>query len=363
MENSNNCQSKDRHEHHHDEHHHHDDEHCHKHDEGHCHNDEHHHSDHHHHGHNADGHSHGHGHHHHHHHADTSSMSTMKLFWVTLLNLSITIFQVVGGVISNSLSLLSDAAHNLGDSSAIFIAFLAGKRAQKASDERRTFGYRRIEILAALFNSVVLIAICIYLIYEAYERFFSSEVIEGKTMIFVAIFGLLANLISVLVLQKDKEGNLNVKAAYLHLLGDTLSSVAVIAGSIAIIFWQIYWIDPVISILVSLYLIKHTWSVVRQTVDILMQSTPEGIDVKEVKKHVEKVPEVENIHHLHIWKLDDTRIFMEAHISLKEDILISKTREIEDKIHHILEKFNISHITLQFGYKCCNGDTDLISNY
>ncbi len=214
----------------------------------------------------------GHHHEHHHHghpHHDTANMSSKKLLWVTLLNLSITLVQIIGGVISNSLALLSDAVHNLGDSSAIFIAFLAGKKSQKSPDKQHTFGYKRIEILAALFNSVILIAICIYLFFEAYERWIEPEPIKGLVMLIVASFGLLANLISVIVLNKDKEKNLNVKAAYLHLMGDTLSSVAVILGGVAIWIWKIYWLDPFITVLVGIYIIYHAWSVVRQTVDIL----------------------------------------------------------------------------------------------
>lgn len=156
--------------------------------------------------------SHEHGHHHH-----TNDLQGKRLLYTTLLNLSITIVQIVGGVISNSLSLLSDALHNLGDSSAIFIAFLAGKRSKKLPDEKNTFGYKRIEILAALFNAVVLIAICLFLFFEAYKRFVHPEEIKGKLMLFIAIFGLLANLASVLILQKDKSHNLNVRAAYMHL--------------------------------------------------------------------------------------------------------------------------------------------------
>lgn len=304
---------------------------------------------------------HHHGHHHHHH--DTENMSTQKLLWVTLLNFSITLVQVVGGIVSNSLSLLSDALHNLGDSSAIFIAFLAGKRSKKSPDVAHTFGYKRIEILAALFNGVVLIAICIYLFFEAYERFINPEPIKGLTMLIVASFGLLANLISVVVLSKDKEHNLNVKAAYLHLMGDTLSSVAVILGGIAIWQWKIYWIDPVITVFVGIYIIYHTWAVVKQTVDILMQSTPENINVEDVKNTVESIFGIADIHHLHIWKLDDKRIHLESHVNLKDNVNMVEMMDIRRKIEHLLkEKFNISHITLQIGYKCCEGETKLIHN-
>ncbi|HYQ57376.1 MAG TPA: cation diffusion facilitator family transporter [Draconibacterium sp.] len=300
-----------------------------------------------------------HDHHHHHHHA----VKGRKLLWVTVLNLSITVVQVIGGIVSNSLSLLSDALHNLGDSSAIFIAFLAGKRSQKQPDEQKTFGYKRVEILAALFNGVVLIGICLYLFFEAYERFINPEPIKGKIMFIVASFGLLANLVSVVVLNKDKDQNLNVRAAYLHLLGDTFSSVAVIIGGLAIWKFGVFWIDPLITILVGLYIIYHTWDVVRETVDILMQSTPAQIDLGKVKKEVEKIAEIDNIHHIHVWKLDDTQIHLEAHINLNDNISMTEMMQVRAEAEELLQhKFGIAHITLQAGYECCNKETGLLAH-
>lgn len=297
--------------------------------------------------------------HSHHHH--TNNLRGKKLLWVALLNFSITLVQIIGGLISNSLSLLSDALHNLGDSSAIFIAFLAGKKSHKAPDEQNTFGYKRIEILAALFNAVVLISICVFLFFEAYERFMNPQPIKGKIMFVVATFGLLANLISVLVLSKDKDHSLNVKAAYLHLMGDTLSSVAVIIGGIAIWLYDAFWIDPLITVLVGMYILYHTWGVVKQTVDILMQSTPSDINIKELKQKVEKIDEIENIHHLHVWKLDDKQIHLEAHINLKNNVDMLKMMQIKEKVEYLLkEHFHINHIVLQVGYNCCLKDNQLI---
>ncbi|WP_347840338.1 cation diffusion facilitator family transporter [uncultured Draconibacterium sp.] len=297
---------------------------------------------------------------HHHHHHDVKGK---KLLWVTILNLAITFVQVVGGIVSNSLSLLSDALHNLGDSSAIFIAFLAGKRSHKEANEQKTFGYKRIEILAALFNGVVLIGICLYLFIEAYQRFLHPEPIKGKIMFIVASFGLLANLISVVVLNKDKNDNLNIRAAYLHLLGDTFSSVAVIIGGLAIWKFGVFWIDPLITVLVGLYIIYHTWDVVKETVDILMQSTPADIDLSKIKNEVEKIEEIDNIHHIHVWKLDDTQIHLEAHINLAKNITMKQLMEVRAQAEEVLhQKFGIAHITLQAGYKCCGTNPDLLAH-
>lgn len=300
--------------------------------------------------------------HHHHHHTHTENLRGKKLLWVTLLNFSISLVQVAGGIISNSLSLISDAIHNLGDTSAIFIAFLAGKHAAKKPDAQKTFGYKRAEILAALFNGVVLIAICIFLFVEAYKRFVDPQPIKGGIMLTVAVFGLLANLISVLVLQKDKSHNLNIRAAYLHLLGDTLSSVAVIAGGIAILFWQVYWLDPLVTVAVGVYIIYHTWGVVRQTVDILMQATPRHIDLQKIQQSVETLPQVENIHHLHVWQMDDEQIHLEAHLNISHNIPLSDAQAVRHKVETLLKnKFGISHITLQIEYKGCENNDELIS--
>lgn len=303
-----------------------------------------------------------HNHHtHHHHHSHAKNVRGKKLLWVTLLNFSISIVQVVGGIISNSLSLISDATHNLGDTSAIFIAFLAGKHAGKKPNARKTFGYKRVEILAALFNAVMLIAICIFLFVEAYERFINPQPIKCGIMLTVAILGLLANLISVLVLQKEKSHNLNIRAAYLHLLGDTLSSVAVIVGGIAILVWQVYWLDPLITVAVGIYIIYHTWGIVRQTVDILMQATPRHIDIQKIKQSVEALPQVENIHHLHIWQMDDEQIHLEAHLNICKDLPLSETQNIRNNVENVLRNnFGISHITLQIEYKGCKNNDELI---
>jgi cobalt-zinc-cadmium efflux system protein len=296
-----------------------------------------------------------HQHHHSHPHKHHGGSQGKRLMLVTLLNLSISVVQIAGGIVSNSLSLLSDALHNLGDSSALFIAFVAHKISHKKPDIRRTFGYKRVEILAALFNGMVLIAICLFLFYEAYQRFLSPEPVHGSTMLVVAIFGLIANLVSMLLLQKDKTENLNIKTAYLHLLGDTFSSVAVIAGGI--IMWKsgIYWIDPVISVLVGIYIIYHTWGVIKETADILMQASPSGIDINHIKHHLEQVEDVDNIHHIHLWRLDDSQIHFEAHINLKNNIQVKEMMGVKQTIEHLLKnQFHIAHTTLQFGYGCCN---------
>jgi len=297
---------------------------------------------------------------HSHHHR---KLQGKKLILVTLLNLAITAVQVIGGLVSGSLSLLSDAIHNFADSSAIFIAFAANRISLRKANDKKTFGYKRAEIIAALFNSSVLIAICLFLFYEAYLRFRNPEPVDGKVMLTVALFGLLANLISIIILHSDKKKNLNIKTAYLHLLGDTLSSFAVIAGGICIYFWNLSWVDPVITVLVCCYIIYHAWNALSETVDILMHTVPSEISLDEIKTVIERIDGVDNIHHIHVWKLNDSRIHFEAHVNLKANIRMNEMMVVRNNIEEILtHDFHISHTTLQFGYNCCENDSRILSD-
>jgi len=278
-----------------------------------------------------------------------------RLLAVTLLNLLISIAEIVGGLLSNSLSLITDALHNLSDGIATFIAWIANVISKRPSNAKRTFGYKRIEILAAFFNALILIAISVYLFYEAILRIIDPEPIKGLLMLIVASIGLLANLIAVLLLRLDSKKNINVKAAYLHLIGDTLTSVAVIVGAILIYFFEIYWIDPVITIIIGIYIIKEAWSILKQTIDILMQGTPQGLDLDKIREDLEKLPEIANIHHVHAWNLDDHVVHYECHIDLKEDLPLSKTGEIQLNIESLLkQRFHIGHVTIQFEYQRCD---------
>lgn len=282
-------------------------------------------------------------------------LSAVKLLISTLLNLLITIAEIIGGLLSNSLALISDALHNLGDSLAIFIAYIAHLISKRDYTDKKTFGYKRIEILAALLNAVILIVIIVFLFIEAIKRFQNPEPVKGLLMFVVAVIGLLANLFAVLLIKKESGTNINIKAAYLHLFGDTVSSVAVIIGSIFIYYFKIYWIDPLMTILIGIYLLKETYSVLRNVVDILLQGTPKSLDLKEVKHEIEQMDEIDNIHHIHAWNLNDREIHFECHVDLAKDSKVSETEVIRDKIHNILvNKFHISHVTIQYEFNCCD---------
>ena len=297
------------------------------------------------------------------HHEHKTEAYGRRLLIATLLNLLISIAEIVGGIISNSLSLLSDALHNLSDALATFIAWLADRISRRPSNARRTFGYKRVQILAAFFNALVLIVISFYLFYEAAQRLMSPEPVKGSLMLIVASIGFVANLVAVILLHSGSSKNINVKAAYLHLLGDTLTSVAVIIGAVLILYFKIYWIDPVITIIIGAYILKETWGILKQSVDILMQGTPPGLKLDQIQKDLEGIAGIANIHHVHAWNLDDQSMHFECHIRLQEDLPVSKTGRIHSDIVSLLqEKYDIGHVTVQFEYSYCN-DTPELTNH
>ena len=289
-------------------------------------------------------------HHHHHHHSE--NIQGKKLFFTILLNFLITAVQVVGGILSNSLSLLSDALHNLNDGVAILLAYVAMKMGRRPATLQKTFGYKRGEILAAFFNSLVLIGISVFLIFEAVERYMHPTEVKGGIMFWMGLVGLVANTLAVFLLHNEKGENLNIKAAYLHLLGDALTSLAVIIGAGAIHFLGWTWVDPTITILISIYLIVHTWGVFKKTLYILMQFVPEGIEIPEIVEKLSAINGIQGIHHVHLWQLSDKQIHLEAHVEVSYDCRVSETEELKEQIHYILEhKYEINHVTLQFEYQ------------
>jgi len=282
----------------------------------------------------------------HKHEHDTNILSGKKIFWVIILNGTITAVEIVGGIVSGSLALLSDALHNLSDTIAIGLTYFANKIARKPKDSKRTYGYKRAEIISAFINSSVLFAISILLIIEAFKRFKAPEIINGNLMIIVALIGLIANLISVLLLEKDSHENLNIKSSYLHLLSDTISSVGVLIGGIAIKLWGVIWIDPIITMAISIYIMVKTWQVIKKTIDILMQSAPK-LNYEKIKEDIETFDNVKNIHHIHAWMINEKTINFEAHIDI-EDMYLSKVEDICNNIEHYLKKnHGINHVTLQ----------------
>ncbi len=287
-------------------------------------------------------------------HIHSDQLKANKLLFATGLNVVITIVEIIGGLMSNSLALFSDAIHNLGDTFSILMAYLANSISNREATEKKTFGYKRAEILSAFLSALTLIIITIFLFIAAYHRLFFPSKINGGIMFVVAVTALLANLFSVLILKSHSKNNLNIRAAYLHLLGDTISSIAVIIGSGVIYFYKIYWVDPIVTFLIGLYIIKETYTVLKEAMDILMQGTPASLDLSVLVKELEKLKEISNIHHVHSWKLDDKQIHFECHIDLINNLPVSETDIIRKEIEQLLKnKFGIVHVTIQFEYDCC----------
>lgn len=290
---------------------------------------------------------------HNHSHNHGSGTSEKNLFITMALNFFITIAEVIGGFISGSLSLISDALHNFSDGIAIIITYIAMRLSKKPKTFKYTFGLKRAEIIAAIINASTLIIISFFLIKEAIERFYNPSPITGSLMLIVAALGLIANIAGTLLLKKGSEGNLNIRAAYFHLLSDAVSSLAVIIGAVFIIFYKIYWIDPLLTILISLYILKETYEIVKEALEVIMMSSPDGIDLNELKILVESLSGVKNVHHIHLWKMNDNDTHFEAHIEV-EDMLVSKTAEVQKLIEHELhERYEINHTTLQFECGVC----------
>ena len=294
--------------------------------------------------------------HEHHHHADASSMKVGSFLGATLLNLGITAAEVAGGLISGSLALLSDALHNFSDGFSLVLSYAAFKVSGRARNRRKTFGYKRAGILAAMINSILLISVSVFLLQEAVVRLFHPSEVQGGVVIILAIVGVLGNLFSVLLLHRDSRKSLNVRAVYLHLLGDLMASFGVIAGGVFILVFHLNWIDPVVSILISLYIFTQVWGIMKKSFNILMQGAPEDFSVAEIEAVVRRVDQVFNIHHVHIWSLDEHELFLEAHLNLVQDLPVSETSEILNSISQILhDTFGIEHTTFQVEYQSCPG--------
>ncbi len=272
--------------------------------------------------------------------------SSKKLFEVVVLNAVITLSEFIGGVASGSLSLVSDAFHNLSDTLAIIFSYGAQKMAQKEANEKHTYGYQRLEILSAFINSFILIILSLFLAVEAFKRFNFPEKINSHLMLIVAVIGLLANLFSTLLLRQEADENLNIKSSYLHLLSDTLSSISVIIGAVLIRFFGIYWIDPVITLIISIYILLEAIIVIKKAAAILIQSAP-TIDYEKMEQEIKAIEGVKDVHHVHIWQYSEKIIIFDGHIDF-EDQLLSEIEKAYPRITSLLKlKYGITHVTIQ----------------
>ncbi len=263
------------------------------------------------------------------------------------LNLFMTIAEAAGGIVSGSIALMSDAAHNLSDVISLMISWFANRLSKREATLTRTFGFRRSEILAAFINSATLIIISIVIIIEAVKRISSPAEVSAGIMIWLAVASIIVNGLSVLFLRRDSRENMNMRSAYLHLFGDMLTSVAVLAGGLAIRYMGWNRADSIISVAIALYLLWLSRGIFVSSLKIIMQFTPDDIDIKEIAAEIEKIPGVRNIHHVHVWQINEHDLMFEAHLDLAEDIRVSGFEEILGQIKTLLAGTNIRHVTIQ----------------
>ncbi|WP_068472803.1 cation diffusion facilitator family transporter [Saccharicrinis aurantiacus] len=302
------------------------------------------------------GHNHSHHHHHNHGHHHPELKGT-NLSIAILLNVLITVSQIIGALYSKSLSLMTDALHNLSDVMALIISWVANKLSKRESTHKETFGYKRAEILAAFINAATLLGISVYLIVEAVERLMggSSIAVKGDMVIWLALLSIVANGLSVLLIQKDAKHSMNMKAAYLHLFSDMLTSIAVLIGGLMMKYYGFYWVDSILSIMIAIYLIISSWKLVIGATKVLMQFAPSHINLNDIVESIKKIEGVKGLHHIHIWQLSDHENHFEAHIELDKDLKLSEVDAILNIVRHELSHhYNISHHTLQAEYNVCN---------
>jgi len=272
------------------------------------------------------------------------------------LNFVTVIVQVIGGLASGSLSLLSDALHNLSDAVALAVSFIAVRLSRRKNTEAQTFGYKRAEILAALFNACTLVVVSFFLFKEAIVRLIHPHPINSLLMLAAAMTGLIANIVSVFLLKTHAHDDMNVRAAYVHLFSDFLSSIAVIVGAFMIFISRTYWIDPVLTFIIGIYVLRQGYKIIEESTHILMQHVPKGISLRDIQIEIESIDGVKDIHHAHLWAVTERDIFFEAHINVSRDMPVSETCLLVKRAEDILkERFAITHVTLQIEFNSCKG--------
>ncbi|MBT8322243.1 MAG: cation diffusion facilitator family transporter [Eudoraea sp.] len=300
------------------------------------------------------------GHNHTHSHPD---LKGRNLLISILLNIVITVSQVVGGIISGSLALLSDALHNFSDVLSLVISYIATLLSKKEASTNRTFGYKRAEIIAAFVNSATLIVVAVILIIEAVERFMDPQPIGYNLVIWLSLLGVIANGFSVLLLKKDAGRNMNMRSAYLHLLTDMMASVAVLIGGLLMKFYGVFWIDPLLTVLIALYLVYMGYDLLRASTRVLMLFTPDTLEVQQIVEAISQIPRIKNVHHVHIWQLNEQEVHLEAHIDFSEDINLSEFDSILERIEEeVFHKFGINHVNIQPEYGKCDSKKMIVQD-
>ena len=283
----------------------------------------------------------------HHHHAPESDRG---LLGAVFINILLTLAQVIGGIISGSLSLIADALHNLSDAASLGIALFARTISRKPADKTKSFGYQRAEVIAALINLTLLITVSLYLIYEAVWRIVEPQVVTGLIIVMVAGVAFIVDMVTALITFRMSKNSLNMKAAFLHNLADALTSIGVIIAGTLILLYQWYWVDTLLTFLIAGFVLWQGIIMLPKTIHLLMEGTPENLSSDEIKASLEEDKYVEDVHHIHIWNLDEHRIALEAHVVVTTNEL-QEVEVIKRKLKETLkDRFKITHSTLEFEY-------------
>ena len=270
-----------------------------------------------------------------------------------VINLLIPIVQIWGGIVSGSMALISDALHNLSDFISLVINYAALIIGRRAPTHKQTFGYKRVEIFAALISVAILYAAAVYIAIEAWQRFIAPRAISGQIVIWIALLGFAGNLFSALILHSGAKVNLNMKSAFLHMMADAATSLAVVALGVLWLFKPWYWLDPVLSWLIVALIIYSGWGILKDSFLILMNATPPGINLAEIKNTLEAIEGISEIHDLHVWNPSAESIALAAHVTVPDQML-GKVDELAEKVRTVLwQKFKIGHPTLQFESSAC----------
>lgn len=294
-----------------------------------------------------------HDHHHHHSHNGDKNLSVS-----IVLNIGITVAQIVGGIISGSLSLISDALHNFSDVISLILSLAAHRLAKRKANALSTFGYKRAELLAAFINAATLIIVAFYLIYEAVIRFSNPVVIGSGLVIWMSLIGIVFNGFSAILLREDAKKSINMKSAYLHLFTDMMASVAVLIGGLLMKYYQWFWVDSVITFAIAVYLIIMGFGLLKSSTKMLMLFTPENLKIDSIVESVHNVIGENRLYHIHLWHLNDNELHFEAHLDCRNNMTISEFNVLVDEIEEVLfHDFQISHCTIQPEFeKACPKD-------
>jgi cobalt-zinc-cadmium efflux system protein len=287
---------------------------------------------------------------------EAARQTTTRLTWSLGITLAFVIFEAAAGYFANSLALLTDAAHNLTDVIALALSWFAIRITAQPANAQKTYGYHRAGILVALLNSTTLILISLGIFYEAYKRFMSPPEVQSSVLIVVGLIAVVINLITALLVHRGSESDLNLRSAFVHLMGDVLSTIGAVIAGVIIYFTGANWLDPFVSVLIGILILYNAWGILRDAVDILLESTPRDVDMKKMVAEITQLEGVLGVHDLHVWSITQSLRTMSAHI-LTEDISVSAGAEIQNRINELVyHRYNIAHATLQLECVECGPD-------